>query len=283
MLPARLASYAWGVALPYQPVDGKTFRVTMGLRALDPADWIEVDQDFAADLALKRTLLAERPGDVLGWTAEGHDPAVELLEILQQHLARHFPELPHDAPVDLHPVDAAGRLVQEDLCVLTHDGRDWVLVAASVCFPSRWTLTEKIGRSLAHIHDPVPGYPRISAATDGAFDRLTPQRPMWRLNWSLMDDSALFQTGHHRPVVVDRPGDMTFRVERQTLRKLPQTGAVVFTIRTYRASLAELVEGHPQTAAAFASTLRSVALDTRAYKGLTDSMPAILEYLESVS
>ena len=40
-------------------------------------------------------------------------------------------------------------------------------VAACVCFPSRWSLAEKLGASLAAIHGPVPGFERELAAQAG--------------------------------------------------------------------------------------------------------------------
>jgi hypothetical protein len=130
--------------------------------------------------------------------------------------------------------------VQEDLCVL--EKRDtWRLTAACVCFPSRWNLREKIGQTLDTIHEPIPGYAeQLASPTTSVFDRLTPERSFWRLNWTLLDDPTL-----HQPTSTRRSpeGDLSqwfFRVERQTIRALPDTGAVVFTIRNYATSLADL-------------------------------------------
>jgi hypothetical protein len=49
----------------------------------------------------------------------------------------------------MHPLDLAGRVVPDDLCLVQADA-DGVprLVAASLCFPSRWRLGEKLGRPL---------------------------------------------------------------------------------------------------------------------------------------
>lgn len=38
------------------------------------------------------------------------------------------------------------------------------------------------------MHEPVPGYASaLGTATDDLFARLRPDRPLWRLNWSLLD------------------------------------------------------------------------------------------------
>jgi len=80
------------------------------------------------------------------------------------------------------------------------------------------------------------------------FQSLKPGRIVQRLNWSVMDDPALFQPGGHHEAEVNR--DVTagnalqrlyLRVERQTFRKLPQSQAVAFGIRIHVTPLAEVV------------------------------------------
>jgi dimethylamine monooxygenase subunit A len=275
--------------LRYQPVDGRPYRLTLGLRPLDLADWIEVDQHREHDLALKRQLLAAHHDDVVAVLPDGLEPSQEVLALLIDHLQRRFPELtPLPDGSGLHPIEAAGRLVQEDLCVMRRQpagagASEWTLVAASVCFPSRWRLREKIGRNLGAIHAPVPGYAeRIGAPTDASFDRLTPARSMWRLNWTLLADSELYQPGH-RDQPPRPPPELTVRVERQTLRALPESAAVLFTIRTYRATLAELGAAHPETLTQLAATLRTVPAATQRYKDWDHRLPQLLDWLAAVT
>ena len=47
-----------------------------------------------------------------------------------------------------------------------------------------------------------------------------------------------------------RPERVRVRVERQTLRRLPRTGAIVFTIRVYLTPLADLGPGEAERLAA---------------------------------
>src|SRR5262245_47130371 len=113
------------------------YRMRMNLRPLDPADWILIDDDFATNLAQKERLLAERHGEVFAALPPAEAGGHEVLERLAAHLARRFPNLygldgatlvrlADDRPFHLdqraiHSLDLAGRLVQEDLCLL-HDG-----------------------------------------------------------------------------------------------------------------------------------------------------------------
>ena len=139
-----------------------------------------------------------------------------------------------------HPIVEASRLVQEDLCVLVREDA-WRLRAACVCFPSRWDLATKIGTTLDDIHAPVPGYDsQLSTPTNSFFDRLRPDRSFWRLNWTLLDHPDLHQPNRARVAPSGELDDWYFRVERQTLRQLQRTNAIVFTIRTYVTSAASL-------------------------------------------
>lgn len=273
----------------YLPVDGRPLRVQMGTRPLDLAEWIEVDDDRPAELLEKDRLLDSRRDEVLAHQPEGEAGSAEVLDLLREHLPRRFPEIYRTVPggiedrqldrrLDLaagHPLEVAGRLVQEDLCLMSRDPRGgWTLTAASVCFPSRWRLADKIGRDLSAIHEPVPFYEeRVGAVVSGFFDRLTVERPAWRLNWTLLDDPALFQPVAGKawrgelPADVDLGELLHFRVERQTLRLLPVSGDVLFTIRTYSRRLAELESDRPGMFAALADTLQTTPDETVDYKG----------------
>jgi len=246
-------------ALGLPAINAGPWRMQMGLMALKPDDWIEIDDAYGEQLALKRRLLAESPGDVFRET-DGAEPASqEVLETLARHLARRFPErfsLSGDGNrIDnrvtgetwdlrggaLRPLDTAGRLVQEDLCLmLPGDGGEYVLGAASLCFPTRWRLAEKIGRPMGAIHDPVPGYGEALARPVNRFlAALKVERPVWRINWSLTDDAALFQPARKK----DFGKSLWLRLERQTLRRLERTGAVLFTIRIHQRPIEDAVPG----------------------------------------
>jgi hypothetical protein len=68
----------------------------------------------------------------------------------------------------------------------------------------------------------------------------------------LMQDST--NATNISPPSVDR---LRLRSERQSLRRLPKTGAIVFTVRTYKTPITKLVR-EPGIAARLASALRGV-------------------------
>jgi hypothetical protein len=280
------------------------YRMRMGLRPLDPAEWIMIDACFEDDLAEKQRLLESRHDEVFAALPAADRGAREVLDRLLAHLPRHFPEryrreggellrladrqrLAVDPP-GVHPLDLAGRLVQEDLCLMQGQAEGYVLVAASLCFPSRWRLAEKLGRPLGLIHAPVPGFAAtLGQPVERFFDRLAADQGVWRANWSIIDDPALFQpSGHFREgrdaaVTAGNAGAMLWlRVELQTLTRLPQSGDVLFTIRTLREPLARTA-AEPARAMRLAALVRSMPAELKRYKSIAPFEPALLGFLDA--
>jgi dimethylamine monooxygenase subunit A len=253
--------------LDYLPLDERGWRLAVGLRPLDLDHWLEVDDHRVGELALKERLLADRRDAVVATRPDGGAPSVELAGEVVAWLARHHPEFPRDIDAAEHPIVAASRLVQEDMCVLVRSDA-WRLEAACVCFPSRWLLSNKIGTTLDEIHGPVPGYQdELSRPTTSVFDRLKPDRPFWRLNWTLLDHPDLHQPEAARDTVEGPMTEWHFRVERQTIRSLPETGAIVFTIRTYVTDLAAMIARHDDFVENLLRALDQAPAPMRAYKG----------------
>jgi hypothetical protein len=202
----------------------------------------------------------------VGTRPGGDDASTELLEEVRTWYQQHRPDIALSV-TDEHPIIAAARLTQEDLCVLTRSDT-WRLEAACVCFPSRWDLASKIGTTMDEIHTPVPEYDvTLAPPVNAFFDRLESDRSFWRLNWTLLDDDTL-----HQSTVVRRPpsGSLTdwyFRVERQTLRRLPVTGAIVFTIRNYVTNAAELATTQPDFVENLLHAIETASPAMQRYKG----------------
>jgi hypothetical protein len=241
----------------------------MGMRPLEESAWLEVDDHFDEELALKASLLETNYHDVVATNPHGDEGSRELLDEVVRFLSEHHPSRSKLTSPDEHPIVQASRLVQEDLCVLVKDDA-WRLRAACVCFPSRWLLATKINTTLDEIHGPVPGYGQeLARPTNRFFDRLTPERSFWRLNWTLLDSPTLFQPTTSRAAPSGDLSDWYFRVERQTLRQLPQSRATVFTIRTYVTSAATLSERDGQFVPTLLHSLETAPSSTQAYKGWT--------------
>jgi hypothetical protein len=250
----------WLDELPLEP--GPPW-LAMGTRHLDLARWLLTDDDRDRDLVRKAVLLDERHAEVFAAldTPAVHTASLEVLELVLDATG-------HDVvSPDLHPLDAAGRLVQEDLCLLVRRDGAAHLDAASLCFPSYWRLAEKLGRPLTDVHRPVAHYAdELAARVDAFLVRLRPDRPVWRRNWSIHDDPSYFLPDPTPPRPAEPPEGLWLRSERQTLRRLTRTDAVLFTIRTQQVPLGVLAE-RPDLAVRMAGAIDAWSPAMQRYKG----------------
>jgi hypothetical protein len=254
----------------------------MGLRPLTVDRWIEVDDRREVELQQKHRLIKDARSKVVATVPSSLEAQEELEGLVSQNLEEFHSGVPIDFLQDPDPIVRASSAIQEDCCILESDDSEWILTAACVCFPSRWALTEKIDRNLTAIHAPVPGYETTLAnPVDAFFDRLQPGQPKWRLNWTILDTDELHlptDSAHRRPELLADLGDLTFRVERQTLRKMERSGAVVFTIRNYTTPLSVMCED-AGARLALLETLKTVQPDVAAYKGWTPLLEPLLAWL----
>ena len=297
----------------YTPFDGSSKPFTIGLKPLDLATWLEVDDALEPYLAEKGRLYAELPEKVFVERDDTRDAQQEVLDLIvgnlaERHDATHRVE---DGEVRIGgrivsladgrpPLKIASHLVQEDLVLMRKDVDGWRLVAASLCFPSSWSLTEKYDRALEDIHQPVPQFgrgTRMAELIARMFDKLQPGNPVERMNWSMQGNPDLYHPLSHASRI-DRAGEgirelsaqevaarAFIRVERQTLRKLPRTGDILFTIRIYMNPLARIAahEDHVRVADGFAEQLSSMDRDQLAYKGLLQDRDRLVSALHAIS
>jgi dimethylamine monooxygenase subunit A len=273
------------------PYDGSSKPFTIGLKPLDINTWIEVDAHFPQYLAEKRRLYAEQTQNVL--VAEDSSKAAqqEVLDLIRVHMQTHFSgmagsslDIPDAAP--WHRIAQAGLLVQEDLVIMGQSSAGWRLTAASVCFPSAWNLREKFGKPMHDIHAPVPGFgegTRNAGLIDRMFDKLRVEQPVIRWNWSFYGDSRLYHPASDNQMKRRfGKGPITSRVilrlERQTLRKLPKSGDILFTIRIHTNPL-EVLASHTDgkaLAAGMAEQVANLSAEEVAYKGLVGEHERLL-------
>ncbi|KAF2153305.1 hypothetical protein K461DRAFT_293577 [Myriangium duriaei CBS 260.36] len=128
------------------------------------------------------------------------------------------------------------------------------LVAFAACTPSGFSPREKLGKVLADIHAPVPGYAaKLEKSMDRYFASLPKGKIVKRANWSVTTDDELFNLrGNHfkegeggeeeverqrAEVEVEK---CRVRVERQTLHRLEETAGLCFAFKTYLYPLEEV-------------------------------------------
>ncbi|XP_014555037.1 hypothetical protein COCVIDRAFT_27947 [Bipolaris victoriae FI3] len=122
------------------------------------------------------------------------------------------------------------------------------LTAFVNCFPAGFSTLSKLGLSLAAIHAPVPHYAeKLEKSMDRYFSALPVGKIVKRVNWSISTTGDLFclAGAHMSESELETPRERerqeesvdldktVVRCERQTLHRLPRTGALVFGFKTY--------------------------------------------------
>eukprot|EP00539_Tryblionella_compressa_P001809 CAMPEP_0178736624 /NCGR_PEP_ID=MMETSP0744-20121128/2539_1 /TAXON_ID=913974 /ORGANISM="Nitzschia punctata, Strain CCMP561" /LENGTH=314 /DNA_ID=CAMNT_0020389109 /DNA_START=1 /DNA_END=945 /DNA_ORIENTATION=+ len=218
------------------------------------------------------------------------------------------------------PLELCERIVQEDLILMrpprratrtttetssnnnkvnNHEQYDhqYALAAAGVVF-SFGNLPEKLGKPMSIIHAPVPAYEKqLSKTLTMTFDKLLKiNEPLWRTNWSIDPCGMLDQRPDSHgstegqsnrtlssTVTIDDIKAKFLAVEYQTIRRLPKSGYLLFTVKVMTDPMTALEE-LPQAASCLAQSIRGMRPAMQQYKGIQDetTLQVVLEYLDSI-
>ena len=229
------------------PPDMLNLRALPGVQPLDMADWLVVDDVYAAQMCERLRLLNTIPDKVMAKTSDSSSALEEACAMVIEQVQKlggfeksgEVMTCPDGRDVALtgDPLHVMGQLIQEDICIMQRpeDAEEHFLSAAVLCFPAHWTLSEKIGRSMGRIHKPVDIYTDdIQRRVQRLFDGVQVGRPLWRFN-----------RAHAGPELYQPRSELEFknyvpdgqpeyvRAERQSLIRLPESKAVIFSIHTY--------------------------------------------------
>ncbi|MBT0667540.1 DUF3445 domain-containing protein [Novosphingobium profundi] len=212
--------------LPQARVEGP---LRMGLVRLSQDEWL----DPSPKLAARAAAFDAHPGSVL--VRPEAEPAIaELAQLLGVEGG----------------LEACARAVWEDLCVMVQaePGGPFHLAAAAVAFPTDWRLEEKMGQAVHAIHTPIDGYAdALSSGVDKFMDGLQSFNIFGRTNAFVVASDDLRYLPKDPPetrfahVTPDNAGEALYvRCEREALRRLRKSRAIVFTIGIYRTALGTL-------------------------------------------
>lgn len=304
--------------LPYFPF-GQQFNDKMGTMPLTNRDrFIDVDDHYQSEVALKRQLLQELPAYYFQ-SAPGQDLAQwEVVDLILNNLASAYPAtfrlqcegdqwlwqnsllneetsftFGDSATLPYAPLDWVGRQVQEDLLLLSGESAN--LVAGQLCFGNGWSLDEKMGLPFWEIHAPInPIVEPMMRSAQKLMERLPAGKPIWRLNWSIKASDQLDMTSRHIPALnqhlndclpdinAENAGDHLFiRIERQILSRLRESKAILFSIHTYQNLVSRERSERPQSASLISQGLRTTPEAMLAYKGIKPYFNQLINYLNN--
>lgn len=262
----------------------------MGLSPMEGQLWIETDQDIGRYHQHKLQQRASRGNGVYQCLQSSLPAQRELSGMLLEHLLTQRESYRQEgdrlrcipgqftAQIDGdEPLWSSSLWVADDLVIMEKTAGAYSLTAASLCSPSHWRLAEKFGRTMREIHDPIPGFhQRLTPRVDRFFEHLRPKHPVVRFNWSVQADDALHQDPDQE-IKIHPDTPLYYRTERQSLVRLPDTGAIAFTIRVYLHSLDTLRHIDRALPNLFAA-IDGTPTPLSQYKGFNELAPALQKY-----
>jgi len=142
------------------------------------------------------------------------------------------------------------------------------------------------------VHSPVPTLnDHIGASISKYFTLMKPTTTyapaIQRYNWNLESSDKLrllpSSPEHKIPFTKENVPNLIFRVERQTLRKLPKSGDILFTIGILHIPLRELVVDEQKKKALISHFRDDNLPDFRTYHRKYRQRQVILDFLEKTS
>ncbi|KAF4952819.1 hypothetical protein FSARC_12561 [Fusarium sarcochroum] len=261
---------------PFRPFRW-TYHQTMSLMKFEPDFWIELEKNYFDRLKQRKELWDRYGTDILNYAPGSELACRELMETVLQYLCIRYPNsfsLTNSNTVfrnnllnestDLattHPLHVLFQHVPEDFAIMLRDERDgmYYLKAGFICSSIGWTFGTHFERQLRAIHTEVNDYEEKMAKSmdriiadlgllSSFFSKMPVNKPIQRGSWFMEDWEPLFVT----PAEYKKNGgtrhqgekvtieQCNLRVDWQTLRRLPLSGAIVFNFKAVFTPMMEL-------------------------------------------
>ncbi|MCJ1473960.1 hypothetical protein MMC13_002616 [Lambiella insularis] len=255
---------------PYRPLRW-AYHQTMSLTKMETDWWLELDKNYKPRIT-ERVGLFEKYGKmVLDYLPGSELACKELMEMALQFLCARYPQyfslcttedrghVFHNAILgtetvinSMHPLHVILHNLPEDFAIMLRNPEDgfYYFRAGLLCSALGWNVSTKIGLQLKEIHAPIPDYKeKMEFSMDRYFSKMPTTRPIQRGSWGLEVDKPLFMPPgdpheHYRDLQTpDLPlSRIHLRVDWQTLRRLPLSGAIVFNFKALFTPVAEFRE-----------------------------------------
>ncbi|KAJ4313274.1 hypothetical protein N0V84_009502 [Fusarium piperis] len=241
---------------PYRPLRWP-YHQTMSFQKMETDYWIELDNTYHRYIQERKSIYAKNGKDILNALPGSELACKELMEMVIQFLCARYPryfQLDGNTLTNrilgteyelstIEPLHLLLENVPEDFAIMLRDpqtGR-YHFRAGVICASTGWSLGTKLGLGLPEIHEPVPDYrEKMQLSMDRFFTKMPVSKPIQRGAWG-------FEVGQHLYMPPEDPGldvrnsqdqslrleDLFFRVDWQTLRRLPLSGAIVFNFKAF--------------------------------------------------
>lgn len=290
-------------------------RINLHTKRLDLKNWIILDEPYCDQMELRADILSRHREEVFYTKIT---PATEmckweLFELLVKHLSGRYPDkfelhsgyirnkvlrqnvsiLRNDEICDEDPLIRISRLTQEDWLILEWDDSSgkYLLTAGLFCFPCCQWLQNKFKERTDSSHQLNNGFlTKVDDLVQTLVQKLKPENPVWRANWGIHNNLKnvldLITPKRNKGVSVydkKRTGkELILREEYQTIRKLPKTNCVVFSIHYFQRYIEEFKHLPLSDCIGLLNALEGLNEEMKAHKGVEFWGDALSEYLRSV-
>jgi dimethylamine monooxygenase subunit A len=195
------------------------------------------------------------------------------------------------------PLLQLSQLIEEDFMLIEEvDGRPCITAASNV-YSSSGRLVSSVGRAVDWAHEPVPRLTEtLGRRIDQIIGSVHAATPCERFNWQVTPLSSIFfprdnphaenaaamhAIGDTLRADPEKAGEMLWiRVERQTLSRLPDSGAVAFSLHTYSDPLSS-IQSDLKSLRAILGLLRGYSAERLKYSEMNIVHEPLMAWLES--
>ncbi|CAH2351988.1 hypothetical protein CLIB1423_05S03004 [[Candida] railenensis] len=300
--------------IPYRAFKHK-YAINMGIRNMEWDSWFELDNEWEKFHIHKLERVEERGTELYQTLPPARDAVYELLDEMWQYLPNRYPTLFKQKEYGLDnlvtgevhvfkegfrtekqedPALTAAKMIQDDFAIMMENEEGvYHLKAGAILLAGFWRLKDKLNMPLSMIHTSgdVPKYnEKLKSGMEKFFIRQPCDKPVVRNNYFIQTDDHLpWSTsigseseegiGWYTAEPATHAEQLYFRSERQSLRRLPKSGAIVFTVRTYFLPIAELAQ-EPYIPRRLLNGMSTWDTDVQEYKGWHKYKDVIVPYLE---
>lgn len=240
----------------------------------DSNDWIIFDGNYLYYRDVKNKVDSQIQSEAFATLPDTENASLEILDLIVKQYPDYFEREQHIVTNkiagekwdlrDNYPLRVIGMLLPNDLLLTRKIGDKYVLVAGSVHLPSKWSLTDKIGKNLAGVHyeekdGAIHGFGvykhALEKKVDSYFDLMPTGKlsirfvPMVHPEPEISQHPSLYVNPNTETYHSHNVGDkLWIRTERETFRKLHRNNDfILMTIHPFYAPLS-LVEERPALA-----------------------------------
>jgi len=166
-------------------------------------------------------------------------------------------------------------LAIEDDVVIMHKGK---LEACFVAFPSSWNAGEKVGKTLAELHEPIADNEALVRASDGIMRAMTSGQSFERYTWGITSLDGYSNHPLYKKPDFDSLDDLTFRIEHERTMTVIKDTTAVFLIHVDIYPLKEVLK---TDFGLIKGSIDSMSANVLQYKNLVKVKELMNEYILS--